>query len=195
MRRRMTLVAVLTAALTASVVTASPPPRDPDPSPNGEVRLVASTDSEGRPILTNSLDGRPILAIADLQPGQSRSGQVTLRNAGSAPQSVSLWQIGLASGPAERPDLAAWVQLAVYDGALGKRLYLGAYQDFPTSAHPMLLCGVPAKKNTCPAWAKGETHVFTFTVTFPDVPTGSGVDVNTYQSTWLRSEFDWASAI
>ena len=195
MRRRMTLVAVLTAGLTAGVATASPAPRDPGPSPTGEVRLVASTDTEGKPILTNSLDGKPILAIADLQPGQSRSGQVTLRNAGSAPQSVSLWQTGLTSGPAERPSLAAWAQLAVYDGALGKRLYLGTYQGFPTQLHPMLLCGIPTKKNACPAWAKGETHVFTFTVTFPDVPTGSGVNVNTYQSTWLRSGFDWTSAI
>jgi hypothetical protein len=195
MRRRMTLVAVLTAGLTVGVATASPAPRDPDPSPTGEVRLVASTDLEGKPILTNSLDGKPILAIAGLQPGKSRSGQVTLTNAGSAPQSVSLWQTGLTSGPAERPSLAAWAQLAVYDGALGKRLYLGAYQDFPTQLRPMLLCGIPTKKNTCPAWDKGETHVFTFTVTFPDVPTGSGVNVNTYQSTWLRSGFDWTSAI
>jgi hypothetical protein len=191
----MTLVAVLAAGLTAGIASASPAPRDPDPSPEGGVRLVASTDSEGRPILTNNLDGKPILAIADLLPGQSRSGQVTLRNAGSAPQSVSLWQTDLASGPAERPNLAAWAQLAVYDGALKKSLYLGAYQDFPTQPDPMPLCGIPTKKSTCPAWAKGETHVFTFTVTFPDVPAGSDVNVNTYQSTWLRSQFDWASAI
>ena len=196
MRPRLTLVAVLAAALTAGIVTERPAPRDPDPSPQGGVELVAANDPSGKPILTNTLDGKPILAIADLLPGQSRSGQVILKNAGSAPETVSLWQSGLTSGPAGRPDLAAWAQLSVYDGALGKYLYLGAFKDFPASQRPILLCGsAPRKNDPCPAWAKGETHTFTFTVAFPDAPAGSGLNLNTYQSTWLRSEFDWTSVI
>jgi len=191
MRPRMTLVAVAAAVLTAGIVTAGPAPRDPDPP--GGVELVATTSTSGKPIVTNSLDGKPILTIANLQPRQSQSGQVTLKNAGSGPQTVALWQTGVSNGPAGRPNLAAWAQLTVYDGALKKNIYLGAYKDFPTLLRPMLLCGVPTNKSACPAWASGETHVFTFTVTFPDAPPGSAVNINTYQSTWLRSEFDWAS--
>jgi hypothetical protein len=191
----MTLVAVLAAALTIGGATARPAPRATDRNSAGPVQLVATTNTTGKPIVTNSLDGKPILTIADLRPGQSRSGQVTLKNAGSAAQTVGVWQSGLTSGPSGKPNLAAWVQLAVYDGALGKNVYSGAYQDFPALLRPMVLCGIPTGKNSCPDWAKGETHVFTFTVAFPDVATGSGVNINTYQSTWLRSEFDWAAFI
>ena len=195
MRRRMTMVAVLAAALTAGAASVLPPPRYRDPGPGNAIQLVAQTDSTGKPIVSNSLEGKPILSVADLRPGQSRSGQLTMTNAGSAPETVYLWQSSLTSGPPGRPNLAAWAQLAVYDGALGKNVYVGAYKDFPAAQTPMLLCGVPAKKDSCPKWAKGEAHVFTFTVTFPDVARGSSLNVNTYQSTWLRSEFDWASFI
>lgn len=196
MRPRTTLVAVLAAALTTGAVTALPAPVGTDPATTKDaIQLVATTNGNGKPIMTNSLDGKPILAITDLQPGRSRSGQVTIKNAGSAPQTVSVWHSGLASGPPGRPDLAAWAQLAVYDSALRKNVYLGAYRDFPALPRPMVLCGVPTSKTSCPDWAKGETHVFTFTVTFPDVKAGSGMNVNAYQSTWLHSEFDWASVI
>ncbi len=194
MKPRMTLVAFLAAALTAGATTL-PARRDTEPVPADPIQLVATANSTGKPIVTNNLDGKPILTIAELRPGQSRSGQITLKNAGSAPQTVGLWQSGVTTGPAGRPNLAAWVQLGVYDGALGRNVYLGAYKDFPTLLRPMVLCGIPTSKSSCPDWAKGETHVFTFTVTFPDAATGSGVNINTYQSTWLRSEFDWAAFI
>jgi hypothetical protein len=195
MRLRITLASVLGATLAAVVISAWPTQRGTDPVAADHMQLVATVVASGRPIVTNSLDGKPILTIADLRPGQSRSGQVTLKNAGSAAQTVGVWQSGLTSGPSGKPNLAAWVQLAVYDSALGKNVYSGAYQDFPALLRPMVLCGIPTRKNSCPDWAKGETHVFTFTVIFPDVATGSGVNINTYQSTWLRSEFDWAAFI
>jgi hypothetical protein len=194
MRPRMTLVAVLAAALTAGA-TALPARRDTEASRADPIQLVATTNTTGKPIVTNNLDGKPIFTIADLRPGQSRSGQVTLKNAGSASQTVGVWQSALTSGPTGRPNLAVWVKLSVYDGALGKNVYVGAYKDFPSLLRPMVLCGIPTNKNSCPDWAKGETHVFTFTATFPDVAAGSGVTINTYQSTWLRSEFDWAAFI
>ena len=193
----MTLVAVVAAALAGGVVMAHPTPHDPKPHATGRLQLVAASngDANGKPMLSNSLDGKPILTVVGLQPGQSRSGQVTVKNAGSAPETVTVWQSGLTAGPAGRPNLAAWAQLAVYDAALNKTIYLGGYRDFPALQRPMTLCGVPNGKDSCPSWAKGETHVFTFTVTFPDVPRGSAVNINTYQSTWLQSELDWASVI
>ena len=203
MRPRMTLVAVIAAALAAGVVTTHPAPRDPRPRTTGRLQLVASdntsangaANSAGKPMVSNSLDGKPILTVVGLQPGQSRTGQLTVKNAGAAPETVTVWQSGLTSGPASRPNLAAWAQLAVYDAALNKTIYLGAYRDFPALQHPLTVCGVPTAKDSCPSWAKGETHVFTFTVTFPDVPRGSATNINTYQSTWLQSELDWASVI
>ena len=197
MRHRLTLAAVLGVALAAAVVTALPARRDPDTSTNGRLQLVASNAGDNKPMVSNSLDGRAIFTIVGLQPGQSRSGQVTVKNAGSAPETVAVWQSGLTSGPAGRPNLAAWAQLTVYDAALKKAVYAGAYQNFPTLPSPLLLCGIPSGngKDPCPKWAKGETHVFTFTVAFPDVPKGSAVNINTYQSTRLQSEFDWVSAI
>jgi hypothetical protein len=197
----MTLAAVLAGALAAGLVTAGPAPHEPEQGGNGRAQLVASTSANpnatgnGKPLLTNSLDGKPILAVAGLQPGQSRSGQVTVRNAGSAPGTVNLWQSNLTTGPTARPNLAARVRLTVHDGALQKDLYVGPYQNFPALQGALLLCGVPTGRDSCPAWAKGETHVFTFTVTFPDAPSGGGVDINTYQSTWLRSAFEWSSVI
>lgn len=194
MRHRMTLAAVLAVALAAWVATAQPAPRDPDGDDTGGLQLVATTTSTGSgQLLSNSLDGKAILTVVGLQPGQSRAGQVTLKNAGSAGLTVGVQQSGLTSGPTGRPNLAAWVQLTVYDATTNKTVYAGAYQNFPTS--PFTLCGAPAGKASCPSWAKGETHVFTFTVTFPDIPKGGPVNVNTYQSTWLRSEFDWATAL
>ena len=193
MRLRITLASVLGATLAAVVISAWPTQRGTVPVAEDHMQLVATVAASGTPIVTNSLDGSPIFNIANLQPGQSRSGQVTVKNAGSSPQIVGVWQSGLRSGPASRPSLAAWVQLAVYDGALKRNVYLGAYKDFPALQRAMLLCGVPTNTNSCPAWAEGEIHVFTFTVTMPDAPHGSGVDINGYQATWLQSEFDWAS--
>jgi hypothetical protein len=193
MRLRITLASVLGATLAAVVISAWPTQRGTDPVAADHMQLVATVVASGKPIVTNSLDGSPIFNIANLQPGQSRSGQVTVKNAGSSPQIVGVWQSGLSSGPANRPSLAAWVQLAVYDGALNKNVYLGPYEDFPALQRAMLLCGFPTNTNSCPAWAEGETHVFTFTVTMPDASHGSGVDINSYQATWLQSEFDWAS--
>ena len=193
MRLRITLASLLAAALITVVVSTWPTERETGPGAEDHLQLVATAVVTGKPIVTNSLDGRPIFSIVNLQPGQSRSGQVTIKNAGSSPQIVGIWQSNLASGPANRPSLPGWVQLAVYDGALNKDVYLGAYQDFPTLQRAMLLCGMPTNMNSCPAWAEGETHEFTFTVTMPDAPYGSGVDINGYQATWLQSEFDWAS--
>lgn len=194
MRQRMTLIAILTFALAAAVITTHPARHDPDPR-TGRLQLVAANTDTGKPMVSNSLDGSAIFTIVGLQPGQSRSGQVTVKNAGSAPETVAVWQSGLTTGPAGRPNLAAWAQLTVYDAALNKAIYTGAYQNFPTLLSPLLLCGVPSGKDTCPRWSKGETHVYTFTVTFPDAPKGSALNINTYQSTRLQSEFDWVSAI
>ena len=193
MRPRMTLAAVLAVTLAAWVATAQPAPRDLGPHATAALQLVATNSNGSGQVLSNSLDGKPILTVVGLQPGQSRAGQVTLKNAGSASLTVAVQQSGLTSGPAGRPNLAAWVQLTVYDATFNRTVYAGVYQNFPTS--PVVLCGAPSGKASCPSWAKGETHVFTFTVTFPDVPKGSAVNVNTYQSTGLRSEFDWATAL
>jgi len=158
------------------------------------LQLVPTATSTGSgQLLSNSLDGKPILTVVGLQPGQSRAGQVTVKNAGTTSLTVTVRQSGLTSGPTGRPNLAAWVQLTVYDATTNKTVFAGAYQNFPTS--PFVLCGAPSGKAGCPGWAKGETHAFTFTVTFPDIPKGSVVNVNTYQSTWLRSEFAWATAL
>ena len=194
MRTRIALVAVVAAVLAAGV-TARQAPSEPGPGATGRLQLVAAAGNTGtKPLLSNSLDGKPILTVTGLQPGQSRSGQVTIKNAASAPLNVAVGQSGLTTGPAGRPNLAAWAQLTVYDAAVKKSVYAGAYRDFPTLQRPVILCGAPNGKDSCPSWVKGETHVFTFTVTFPDVPKGSAVNINTYQSTWLQSQFDWASA-
>ena len=193
-KRRLAMAVTITVAGLVAALAAWPggagdlagpvPERDDAP----DIRLVASADSKNQ-LVTNSLDGRPILAVANLGPGQSRSGPVTLRNAGSAAQSVSVWQAGLTTGPTGRPDLAAWVRLTVYDSALRRNVYVGTYAGFATSARPLPICGIPTKNATCPAWDKGEAHTFTFTVTFPD----AGTSLDSYQSTWLRSTFNWTS--
>ena len=189
---KRTLLAFAAGLLAAGLVAAAPR----EAAPAGEdIQLVATNGVAGKPNVTNSLDGRPVLTISNVQPGQSRTGQVTLKNTGSAPERVWVWQTALTTGPAGRPDLSAWVRLSVYDSALARTVYVGPYNGFPPVDRPIQLCGVPTKKDACPSWAKGESHTYTFTVTFPDAAAGSGVNVNSYQSTWLRSQLDWTSAI
>ena len=195
-RRPLRLTTAILAAGLVAVLAAWPTgPTGPIPAGDTDagIELVAASGNTQNQVVTNSLNGKPILTVADFRPGQSRSGQVTLKNVGSAAQSVMVWQTGLTTGPAGRPDLAAWVRLTVYDAALKTNVYVGTYSGFATSTQPLLVCGVPTKKASCPAWDKAETHTFTFTVTFPDVAAGAGINLDTYQSTWLRSEFDWTS--
>jgi len=191
LRRPLQLSAAVLAAglLAAAFITGPDIASTPDDERLPDIQLVGTSGATPNELVTNSLDGRPILTVNSIGPGQSRSGQLTLRNAGSAAQSVSVWQSGLTTGPAGRPNLAAWVRLTVYDAALNKNVFSGPYANFATTAAPLTICGVPTKKATCPAWDKGETHAFTFTVTFPDTAAG----VNAYQSTWLRSQFNWTS--
>ena len=187
------LVVVLAAGLSAGLVVVPPQHRPAEPGADTGIELVAANGNSPNQIMTNSLDGKPIITVADFRPGQSRSGQVTVKNAASPAQTVHVWQSALTTGPAGRPNLAGWVRLTVYDATLNRNVYQGAYRDFPALAQPLLICGAPTKKDTCPAWAKNESHVFTFTVTFPDAQPGNGTTLNSYQSTWLRSVFDWAS--
>ena len=146
---------------------------------------AAPANGHGKPAITDSKDGQPILSVAyppGLKVGQPYSGSVTITNSGSAPLVVTAWQSGLAS-PA--PDLAGWASLTVYDQSLGQNVYNGTAAGFWTSAH--VLCGLPAHSASCPKWAGGEAHTFQFTVVIPD-----GVNVNRFQGAAFHTTYQWA---
>lgn len=181
--------AVAAAAVVPSVV------QDPQPLPAGGLALVAAQSPGGSPDISDNKSGQPIfpLAASGLAAGSSVTGTVTIANAGSAPLWVSVQQQNLTTGPANRPNLALYVQLTVTDTTLLQQVYKGSMAGF--FSQPSLLCGTqPTRQVPCPKWAKGESHNFTFTVSMPNAAPGAAVQINSYQATYATTDYVWSAS-
>lgn len=127
-----------------------------------------------RPVLTrattplahsNSHDGRAILTVSGMRPGDQRSGTVAIRNQGGA---GGLAMVARAGGP-----LADRLRLHVADAGGGP-----AIVDTPLSAAPAC---TPAGD-----LARDAERTFRFTVTFD-----RGPDDNAYAGATARADFEW----
>jgi hypothetical protein len=69
------------------------------PDAKGDVPKVDVINQAGTVEISNSLEGLPIVAVANLEPGETASGQVTLQNTGTARGHFYLAPLDLVSDP------------------------------------------------------------------------------------------------
>jgi spore coat-associated protein N len=148
------------------------------------MRLSAG-NSGGVLELSNSRNGAAILTAANLKPGDTRTGAVTITNTGSLDAAVSLSKANLVDQPGPRggalsgvlrlrvEDISSATPKLVYDGALG--------------AMPKLALGEFAKKSA------GRTYRFTLTFTRGPVPTTPASGDNRYEGSSTRVDFVWVA--
>jgi len=118
--------------------------------------------------MDNSADGQAILTVQNLLPGESGTGTVTLENVGDADGDFTLTASNLVDEPAD-PAFSSVLTLVVTDGAT--EVYNGLLSDFSTA--------------DLGTWGAGESHTYTFTVTF-DAASG-----NEYQDARSTVDFTW----
>jgi spore coat-associated protein N len=132
-----------------------------------------SGDDAPRPVLvkataplahSNSHDGRAILTVAGMRPGDRRSGEVTIRNEGGAG--------GLALGARAEGVLATRLRLTV-TGDRGAPVFDGALADAP-GCTPLGDLAVDSSRT------------YRFTVGFD-----RGPDDNDYAGATARADFEW----
>jgi hypothetical protein len=146
--------------------------------PSDPVKALAVTARATGPIVANDLEGSAILHADALAPGETTSGEVTIRNAGDAPGAFTLSPTAAtdAGAPPAGPlsgvldltvtDISGATPATVFDGKLGalSRLALGTF---------------PA----------GASHRYRFELTYPaGIP--AEID-NAYQGASTSVQFDW----
>jgi hypothetical protein len=101
-----------------------------------------------------SADGAGAVLVArDLQPGESRAGDITVTNAGDAAGAFALSESGRADSPTPVGPLSAVLDLVVSDLTAGRTVYAGKVAGLAQVA--------------LGNFAQGEAHHFRFLVAFP----------------------------
>ena len=128
----------------------------------------------------NSKAGSAILNVHGLVPGHSANGTVTLKNTGDADGVFTLSESNVADSDSTNP-LSAKVDLVVTDTSTGNNVYTGKLGSMPASAAGTI--------------AKGASHTYDFTVTFPDggKPADASSGDNVYQNGSATVDFAWES--
>ena len=131
---------------------------------------------------SNSKDAAAILTASLMKPTDVKTGTVTIKNTGDLAGDFTLSMTktaDVAGTNAGAGHLYNVLQLKVEDGSTV--VYSGALSAF-TSA-------------SVGTYAAGDTHTYTFTVTFPNGGTpGSNITGdNVYQGSTTTVEFDWAA--
>lgn len=136
--------------------------------------------SAGTLTQSNSAANAAIFTAANLIPGQSASGTVTIKNTGSAKGAFSLDSSSLTDTPgANGGKLSDVLTLKIVDTTTSTTVYNGAYNAMPTIS--------------LGTWAAGESHAYSFTVTFPEggtPPSGTTGD-NAYQGSSTSITYTW----
>jgi hypothetical protein len=119
-----------------------------------------------------------------MKPGDVRTGTVTIQNTGDLSGDFNLSMVKTADVPgANGGSLFDALSLKIDDGT--NTVYDGDLEDFPSSPTPLAL----------ETFAPGESHTYTFTVTFPDggTPESNSTGDNAYQGSSTTVEFDWTA--
>ena len=146
--------------------------------PADHVSALAVTAQATGPIVANDLEGSAVLRADALFPGETTSGEVTIRNAGDAPGAFTLSPSAASDtgAPPARP-LSAILDLKVTDvsGAAPATVFAGKLGALPKVA-----------LGTFPA---GAAHRYRFVLTYP-AGTPAEID-NAYQGASTSIQFDW----
>ena len=179
MRARLTTVAVPIATATLALGTAAWAANGRLPLlPEGDVHALAVTGQATGPLVANDHEGSAILHSDALAPGDTTTGEVTIRNAGDAAGAFSLSPSAATnSGAGPTGPLSDVLQLSVSDvtGASPVPVYDGTLGAFARVA-----------LGTFPA---GATHRYRFALTYPS---GAPAEIdNGYQGASASVAFAW----
>lgn len=141
--------------------------------------------SAGTIVVTDSLAGQSILNTAQMKPGGSTSGTVTIQNGGTAPAGFTLAKANLVDTPAS-PALSSKLTLVVQD--LGDPTC-----SVSCPAAVTIYSGTLGSMGTLTlgTFAAGAKHQYKFTVTFPDSgPNGAD---NAYGGAITTVDYLWTA--
>ena len=149
--------------------------------PADHVSALAVTAQATGPIVANDLEGSAVLHADALAPGETTSGEVTIRNAGDAPGAFTLSPSAASdTGAPPAGPLSAVLDLTVTDvsGATPATVFAGKLGALPKVA-----------LGTFPA---GAAHRYRFELTYP---AGLPAEIdNAYQGASTSIGFDWDAA-
>lgn len=179
MRTRLTSVAVPVATATLALGTAAWAANGRLPLlPESDVHALAVTAQATGPLVANDHEGSAILRADALAPGDTTTGEVTIRNAGDAAGAFSLSpSAAIDSGAPPAGPLSDVLQLSVADvtDATAVPVYEGTLGAFARVG-----------LGTFPA---GAEHRYRFALTYPS---GSPAEIdNAYQGASASVAFDW----
>ena len=104
--------------------------------PAGHVSALAVTAQATGPVVANDLEGSAVLHADALAPGETTTGEVTIRNAGDAPGAFTLSpSAALDTGAPPAGPLSAVLDLTVTDvsGAAPATVFAGKLAALPKS--------------------------------------------------------------
>jgi spore coat-associated protein N len=143
---------------------------------------LALTSANGSMSLSNSKDGAAIFTLANIGPGNSGDGEVTVSNSGDAPGSLALSSLE----PSDLPGR--------YGGLLSERLLL-RLEDVGSGAALVLYSGQLAAMPELPlgTLAVGESRTYRFVVAMIDggPPASPYTDDNVYQRASAGIGYEW----
>jgi flagellar basal body-associated protein FliL len=121
--------------------------------------------------ISNSKEDAAVLTVAGLLPGESADGTVTIENVGESEGAFSMSASNLADAPAD-PALSSQLTLVVTDETT--EVYNGALAALTTV--------------DLGTWQPGDSHTYTFTVTF------ASAAGNEYQDAQTTLDLTWDAA-
>jgi spore coat-associated protein N len=141
----------------------------------------ANTFTAGTLSHSNSKEGAAILTAANMVPGKSETGQVTIKNTGDVSGKFRLSSSNLTDEPGPNGGrLSEVLKLKVVDtSGTPRTIYYGKYNAM--------------RSTDLGTWAKDEKHTYRFTVTFPNggVPPSATTGDNAYKGSSTKIQFNW----
>jgi Ca2+-binding RTX toxin-like protein len=132
--------------------------------------------------LTNSKGEEAIFTLANLGPGETGAGEVTIGNSGTAPGALTLDSTGLSDDPGR------------YGGLLSQRLLLRVEDLSSGIAEEVYFGGITSMPELqLGTLASGESRTYRFQVTMLDggAPASPFVDDNVYQQASTGIGYEW----
>lgn len=153
---------------------------------NATTSNPGNTVAAGTLQMTNSKTGAAIVTLANIRPGDSQFGTLTITNSGSLSADMYLSESNVTSSVG---GFAGDLQLKVEDTTLGTTVYNGALNGLAGTVSGSA-AGIHLAPSSGTKWTASEHHDYKFTVTFPNDSSTTGAD-NAYQGANASAQFDW----